>query len=162
MLRNYVFAGCVALVAADASAEFAECIQSAGLRYDVAPELLEAIAAQESGFDPLAQNVNADGSRDIGFMQINTRWLPKLATYGIEEADIWDPCVNINIGAWVLASNIAQFGYTWYAVGAYNAGTGSTNKAEVGRDEYARKIADRLDVLRRTGSGVLVANTTVR
>ncbi|MBE7942884.1 lytic transglycosylase domain-containing protein, partial [Ramlibacter aquaticus] len=55
--------------------------------------------------------------------------------YGIDEERLWEPCINTNIGAWVLSQNIARFGLTWNAVGAYNAATESK------RLEYAKKVS---------------------
>ena len=63
----------------------ANCWQLAASRYHVDPLLLYAIAKVESGLNPTARNVNSDGSRDIGLMQINSRHLPTLAQYGITE-----------------------------------------------------------------------------
>ncbi|RMD70265.1 MAG: lytic transglycosylase, partial [Gammaproteobacteria bacterium] len=73
-------------------------------------------------------------SQDIGIMQINTRWLPVLKAHGIGREDLFDACLNIFVGAWVLAGNIERFGPTWEAVGAYNAA--SRNK----RRRYVHKI----------------------
>ncbi len=71
--------------------------------------------------NPAAINTNGDGSRDIGLMQINTGWLPVLGRYGISREDLWDPCTNVRVGAWIMSKNIATYGYTWEAIGAYNA-----------------------------------------
>ncbi len=54
------------------------CWEQAAERYGVSPELLYAIARTESGLDPQAIGLNRNGSRDIGLMQINSAWLPKL------------------------------------------------------------------------------------
>lgn len=132
-------------------AELDECFRQAAHRYGIAAELLRAIAAQESRLDPSAVGRNADGSRDIGVMQINTWWLPRLAEYGIGEDHLWDPCTNVHVGAWILAGNIARYGYTWDAVGAYNAGTATTKEAERQRKYYAHKVAAQLDLLGRSG-----------
>lgn len=64
---------------------------------------------------------NANGSRDIGRMQINSSWLPTLARFGIHERDLLDGCVNTYVGAWILSQNIARLGLDWNAIGAYNA-----------------------------------------
>ncbi len=102
----------------------ANCWQLAASRYHVDPLLLYAIAKVESGLNPRARNVNRDGSRDIGLMQINSRHLPALAQYGITEQHLLNqPCTSVIVGAWILASFIREKGYGWQAVGAYNAGT---------------------------------------
>lgn len=78
-------------------------------------------------------------------MQINTWWLPKLQKFGIGEEQLYDPCVNVNVGAWVLAQNFQTFGPTWKAVGAYNAR--SVGKQIV----YVRTIQIALGISSATG-----------
>ena len=97
------------------------CWDDAAARYQVNPTLLHAIARTESGVNPRAIGLNRNGSRDIGLMQINSGWLPTLARHGITERDLFDPCTNLHVGAWILAHNFSRLGYTWEAVGAYNA-----------------------------------------
>lgn len=67
-------------------------------------------------------------------MQINSVWLPELAKHGISARQLWDPCTNIHVGAWVLAQKVRKLGMTWDAVGAYNA----TTRAK--RISYAWKV----------------------
>lgn len=120
---------------------YADCFQTAARHYGVAPELLHAIAQAESQLDPLALNTaNRDGSWDIGLMQINSRWLPVLERTGISASQLYDPCTSIWVGAWVLAGNVARYGYGWNAVGAYNAGTAASAAAQQRRETYARRI----------------------
>lgn len=110
------------------------CLAVAAAHHAVDAGLLRAIATVESGLDPAALNrANADGSRDIGLMQINSAWLPALARWRITENDLFDPCVSAYVGAWILAGNIARLGLTWRAVGAYNARTPSRQLAYVRR-----------------------------
>lgn len=97
------------------------CFETAGLRYGVSPQLLKAIARQESGLNPLAYNSNRNGSVDMGLMQINSRWLPFLKQHGVAPQDLWSPCTNVMVGAWILAGNFARMGYTMQALGAYNS-----------------------------------------
>jgi|SRR5450830_79900 len=122
---------CALSIAANAT-----CFNEAAQRYRVPVALLQAISKVESNGNPQARNVNANGSYDIGHMQINSSWLPTLAKYHIDEKALADPCINTNIGAWVLAHNIARYGLTWEAVGAYNAA--SADKRLI----YARKVAE--------------------
>jgi len=110
------------------------CWDDAAQRYQVSSALLYAIARTESGLNPQAIGHNRNGSRDIGLMQINSTWLPKLATHGIHERDLFEPCTNIHVGAWILADNVSRLGYTWEAVGAYNA------KNPVLRRAYIEKV----------------------
>jgi len=120
------------LVAGQAQATF--CFDEAAAHYDVPVELLKAIAKVESGFNARAVHRNSDGSEDIGGLQINSSWLPVLRKYGITRQDLFDPCINTYIGAWVLAKNIQSLGYNWTAIGAYNA------KSDKKREKYARII----------------------
>jgi soluble lytic murein transglycosylase-like protein len=116
----------------------AHCFEQAGARYGVAPALLEAISTVESGGNSQARNLNRDGSEDLGHMQINSRWLGILASYGIDRQKLLDPCLNTHVGAWILAQNIRQHGYSWEAVGAYNA------RSPAKRNAYSHRVAARL------------------
>ena len=112
----------------------AACFEQAAQRYQVPVELLKAISTVESNGNPNAVNTNKNGSVDVGHMQINDWWLPKLEPYGITKEKLKDPCINTNVGAWILAQSIATHGFTWKAIGAYNATTGYK------RLIYARKV----------------------
>ncbi|MBB4813697.1 MULTISPECIES: transglycosylase SLT domain-containing protein [Pseudomonas] len=117
----------------------ANCWQLAASRYHVDPLLLYAIARVESGLNPRARNINADGSQDIGLMQINSRHLPALARFGITEQHlITQPCTSVMVGAWILAGFIRENGYGWQAVGAYNAGPKPDREAR--RTRYALAV----------------------
>ena len=79
----------------------AACFEEAASRYQVPSVLLKAISRVESAGNPNALNRNKDGSFDIGHMQINSRWLPKLSHFGISRDQLWDPCTNTLVGAWI-------------------------------------------------------------
>lgn len=110
------------------------CWEEAAARYGVNPYLLYAIAKTESNLNPYAINRNKNGSYDVGLMQINSSWFPTLRKYGIDEQQLYQPCVNIHVGAWILAQNVQSLGNSWEAVGAYNA-----RNAER-RIQYAQKV----------------------
>ena len=131
------------------------CWDDAAARYQVSSTLLHAIARTESGLNPQAIGRNRDGSRDIGLMQINSGWLPTLARHGIREQDLFDACTSIHVGAWILAHNIARYGYTWEAVGAYNATSPPLRQA------YAAKVRRNLAAL-PSSSGSALASPVVR
>jgi soluble lytic murein transglycosylase-like protein len=92
------------------------------------------VAKHESGGHPLAIHLNPNGSRDIGLMQINSNWLPFLARHGVQEKDLFDPCVNVLVGAWIMSHNFQKLGYNTQGLGAYNAVTPWK------RERYARQI----------------------
>ncbi len=138
-----------ALLAAPAHAgeqAWEACFDDAGRRYGIAPALLRAIAAVESNLDPQAERRNQDGSRDIGLMQVNSRWLPHLARYGITAESLSsDVCLNIHVGAWILAQEIQRYGYGWEAVGAYHTGAGADARRRQRRARYALRVHRRLE-----------------
>lgn len=109
-----------------------QCFVSAGDMYSINPDLLWTIAKVESNFNPRAINYNKNGSYDYGIMQINSFWYKHLGH------DRWmalaDPCYNVHVGAWILKQCINKHGYSWSAVGCYNAST------EAKRNSYAWKI----------------------
>ena len=134
------------------ASEIARCWVSTGVKYQVDPLLLYSIAEQESSLNPLATNGgNSDGTRDIGLMQINSFWFPVLDKYGISEQDLFDPCVNIDVGGWILYQSIQIFGNNWRAVGAYNAGTSKSEEAEMLRQKYAERVYKRYIRLSNSG-----------
>jgi hypothetical protein len=65
-------------------------------------------------------------------MQINSAWI---GTLNLNKDElISNPCYNVMIGAGILRQCIDRFGYTWEAVGCYNA------KSKEKRVGYSWKI----------------------
>lgn len=125
--------------------QVARCFDEASARFGHAnPNVLRALAQQESsGKCTRRHPVNANGSYDIGCMGINSSWLPKLEKqFGITEQDLYDPCTNVHVGAWIHAKNVRQYGDNWRAIGAFNA------RSEHKRVAYAWKINSQLNALR--------------
>jgi soluble lytic murein transglycosylase-like protein len=119
---------CVGKTAIEPSPEVQNCLIAASAKHGISYGLLRSIAEQESSFNPLAIRApmaagNSDRSTDFGLMQINSSWLPQLARYGVNREKLFNPCINADVGAWILADNFRRMGVTWNAVGAYNAMT---------------------------------------
>jgi len=109
-------AGCTACAVARA-----DCIDDAARHHGVNAHVLRAIGWHESRLRPDAVAVNANGTRDLGAFQINTTHLPRLARHGVTAASLHDGCTSAFVAAWHYARQVARFGNTWQAVGAYHS-----------------------------------------
>ena len=157
-MRSLVFVGWWGM---SACALAAPCWDTAAQRHGIAPELLYAVARTESNLDAAAVNrshLQRTGSYDIGLMQINSRHLPQLARHGIQEVDLHDACVNLQVGAWLLADLFARHGVSWDSVGAYNAACSQLQGDDCrrARASYAWKVYQRLPTT-KAGSAAQVA-----
>lgn len=138
-------AGLFLLLLVSISSVQANCWNNAAKMFNISPGLLYAIAQQESSLNPTAIGRNTNGSYDIGLMQINSRHLPRLRRLGIDKQQLQDPCMSIIVGASILADMMKRYGYTWEAVGAYNAGTAPDKRAK--RMLYAEQVWKRYQKL---------------
>lgn len=98
------------------------CWVSSAQQFNLPPYLLYAMASVESSYNPDAIAHAPNGTHSVGLMQVNSRWFPELAKYGISEQQLHDPCTNVHVGAWILSQEVARYGYTWRAIGSYYAG----------------------------------------
>jgi len=139
-----------------------DCFHEAAARYSVDERLLLAIAKVESNFNPSAVHANSDGTRDVGLMQINSSHFEELRPYRIDEATLLArPCVNVGVGAWILAGFIRQHGLTWRAVGSYAAG--NRPEKEAARAAYALLVSRALKrVTAREGSRLVAVDQVSR
>ena len=97
-----------------------EIFNTAGLRYNIPPDLLKAVAKVESGFNP---NVVSKAGA-IGIMQL----MPGTAR-GLGVTNPYDPEQNIMGGAKYLRGQLDRFGGdVRLALAAYNAGPGAVTK----------------------------------
>jgi soluble lytic murein transglycosylase-like protein len=117
----------------------ADCFTNAATTYGVKEDLLRAIAKVESNYNPEALNPK---SHALGVMQIHPTNFNSLQKYDITEPDLHQPCTNINVGAWILAGFIRQYGPVWRAVGAYGVGNGKGYDLELKRTIYAEKVIE--------------------
>lgn len=118
-------------VCASGQAGQTDCVQLAADRYGLSVPVVQAILKVEGG--RVGQAVrNSNGTEDLGPMQINTVWLPRLAPYGITRQQLQhDRCINILVGSWILARQLetakGMEGTTqrraWWGIGAYHSRT---------------------------------------
>lgn len=126
------------------SSAIAACLLLAAELHQVSPTAMLAILDVEGG--KIGQEVkNSNGSSDLGPMQINTIWLPQLAQMwhtDEQTAKRWikdDPCVNFQVGAWILKDRLKNNPATVDAVAQYHSYTPKY------RDRYAQKIKKSLE-----------------
>lgn len=110
------------------------CALDAAKHQHVSPSLFLGILATEGG--RTGQIVrNSNGTYDMGPAQINSSHLPELLAKGISRDQVInDGCLNIHIGAWILARELGnetpqhpkEF---WQRVGNYNSRTPEYNQA---------------------------------
>ena len=82
-----------------------ECVQQVTESSGIHPDILFAIAIVEGGKVGKSSRRLANGSHDIGLMQINSIHLPRLKELGITPELLQDDgCVNFKVAAWRVAS----------------------------------------------------------
>ncbi|BBI91250.1 transglycosylase SLT domain-containing protein [Serratia symbiotica str. Tucson] len=125
----------------------ASCFEAAGAKYHIDPLLIKAIAIGESNLHAEITNTNSDKksgralSIDYGLMQVNSTHIPRLIALGyIGSAQelLTRPCLNVQIGTWILAKHFQVCGISWNCLGSYNAGF-RKDRHET-RESYANRI----------------------
>lgn len=123
------------------------CFESAGAKYHIDPLLVKAIAIGESSLRPDVTNINRDKktgqalSTDYGLMQVNSSHIASLRAQGYirSSQDLLNrPCLNVQIGTWILAKHFQVCGISWNCLGSYNAGF-RKDRHET-RESYANRI----------------------
>jgi len=118
------------------------CMILVGEFYALPPRVLPAIQMVEGGRAGMA-NRNADGSEDLGVMQVNTRWIALVARVtGLPEATvrerlIVEPCFSIAAAGAILRGELdAAGGDLMQAVGNYHSRTPELHEG------YRRRVLD--------------------
>jgi hypothetical protein len=108
---------------------FLTCMIAAAAWYHLPPRVLPSIQAVEGGRPGLVSH-NADGSDDLGPMQVNSRWtshlaqLAKLPVPVVRTRLINDPCFNIAAAGAIMRADLnAAHGNLLLAVGWYQSHT---------------------------------------
>lgn len=136
-------------------ARIGQCLRQAARGRDWLEKTLRGLRAQEAGWLG-AEVANTNGTHDLGPLQINSSWVPKISRMvgrRPEQVRYWlryDPCFNADAARWIFLFALQSTGDYWMAVGAYHSPTGWRRRA------YAAKVADHMR--RLFGSGIFHIN----
>ncbi|WP_286865105.1 murein transglycosylase [Sphingobium sp.] len=121
ILPNSAFAG-TAERTSIGEAEVARCIRQAARGQKWMEKTLWGLRDQEGGWIG-AEIKNRDGSHDLGPLQINSWWVPKIAEILARppaQIRIWlrdEPCFNVEAARWIFTSTLASSQDYWRAIG---------------------------------------------
>lgn len=133
--------------------EVARCIRQASQGRGWLEKTLWGLRDQEAGWVG-AEIANTNGTHDLGVLQINSGWVPRLARLlgrPAEQVRDWlryDPCFNAEAARWIFLAALRQTGDYWKAVGVYHSPTAWRQR------RYALSVAGHLR--RRFGEGLFV------
>lgn len=133
-------------VSADALAPVFRAVQTTGRRMNLDPLLIIAVIAIESRFNPFAESVV--GAQ--GLMQVVPHWHQDKIPEGGGSLTIFDPEINVQVGAQVLRDSIRRMGGVIPGLQYF---AGALDDQEHG---YANKILaerQRLEIAVRRGAG---------
>lgn len=153
MIVSYLASTSPAVAASTRSrdAELARCISSAANGRPWLEQTLWGLRDQEGGW-PGAEVRNADGSHDLGPLQVNSWWVSRLAAViGRPPMHVrwWlthDTCFNVSSARWIFLSGLTLTRDYWKAVGVYHSPTSwrqlrySSSVADHLRRRYGAKI----------------------
>lgn len=131
--------------------QIARCIHEAAGGRSWLEKTLWGLRDQEAGWIG-AEIQNTNGSHDLGPLQINSWWVPKIAKLvGKPSTHVrhwlrFDPCFNAQAARWIFLSGLAATGDYWAAVGVYHSPTAWRQR------RYSASVA--LHMQRRFGADV--------
>lgn len=128
------------------SAEIARCIRIASRGHAWLEKTLWGLRMQEAGWLG-AEVANKNGSHDLGPLQINSWWVPRIAQLTNKperRVRYWlqhDACFNVDAARWIFLSALKTTGDYWKAVGVYHSPTVWRQRA------YSAKVASHMQLL---------------
>lgn len=133
-----------------------ECVERASQAFDVPLALIIGLMDTEGGqVGRVSRNKN--GTYDIGPMQINSSWLGKLKTAGVEEKTLKNNgCVNVAAAGWLLRSLLASESSVQEAIARYHSPSKSKGKQylqTVTRRMYTLDVSRTLERANKTVHG---------
>ncbi|MDR2693236.1 MAG: transglycosylase SLT domain-containing protein [Chitinispirillales bacterium] len=137
-------------IAPEAKYRLAELIHQNSTQYGYSPELLLAVIAVESRFNPQAMGRYRGGtlSGAIGIMQIKYMTAAHIAkTLGmgnITRQDLLDPEINMMLGTAYLMTLITQFKSFKHGILAYNLGPGKVRLALANKDPLPMRYYEKV------------------
>lgn len=120
--------------------EIGRCIRQAAKGRAWLEKTLWGLRRQEAGWLG-AEVANTNGTHDLGPLQINSWWVPRIARLvGRPDHQVrywlrYDACFNAEAARWIFLSGLQATGDYWKAVGVYHSPTGWRQRA------YAAKVA---------------------
>lgn len=131
--------------------EVAACIRKAAKGKPWLERTLWGLRDQEGGWIGAAV-ANSNGTHDLGPLQVNSWWVPKIAVLvGRPEAHVryWlrnDACFNAEAARWIFLSGLAATDDYWKAIGVYHSPTAWRQA------RYAKSVA--VHLRRRYGTAI--------
>ena len=105
-----------------------QCIRHAAAGRTWLERTLWGLRDQEAGWVG-AEILNSNGTHDLGPLQINSSWIPKLAKltsrsrYDVRFGLINDPCFNVQAARWIFLMGLSTTRDYWKAIGMYHSPT---------------------------------------
>lgn len=121
-------------------ADVAACIRQAAKGHKWFERTLWGLRDQEGGWIGAAV-ANTNGTHDLGPLQVNSWWVPKIAALvkrPESHVRYWlqnDACFNAEAARWIFLSGLAVTGDYWKAIGVYHSPTAWRQA------RYARSVA---------------------
>lgn len=141
---------------AAAESEIGRCIRQAARGRAWLEKTLWGLRRQEAGWLG-AEVANTNGTHDLGPLQINSWWVPRIARlvdrpeHQVRHWLRYDACFNAEAARWIFLSGLQATGDYWQAVGVYHSPTGWRQRA------YAAKVATHMR--RQFGAGAFASRS---